>query len=389
MPAAIDTDNTIENNEIVGNANGIFVTTGVQGNIFRGNTIVGNPPVQIAVDHTANGGFDIKNLSDAGANAFEGNICMTSVNAPCPSVGPSLTANPNPITVTGNAIVGSTTINWNAPDAQVIEIHIGSPDGTLLTQQLNRGSIQTGTWVSDGLTFYLQDVTGGKPLTSDYTLATLVVHLQRSSATNFHFDSGPHPWLLGALAIVLCLVPCWIVLIQPWPRGKRVQIAFGRLALLAVVGFSLSQAITPIQGSQAGSSSAAPQLARKLDRMIAAGASSRELAQYVFDRQGCKSCHTIGQDGKLGFTAKGKERAQGFEGCIRMLTAMTVIVQVPADKRSPQQRQKAERFQEFGCTACHQLTPGKLGLTEVGAKLAHLHLGCVDVEKFVADGSKR
>jgi parallel beta-helix repeat protein len=179
MPAAIDTDNTIENNEIVGNANGIFVTTGVQGNIFRGNTIVGNPPVQIAVDHTANEGFDIKNLADAGANAFEGNICRTSINAPCPSVGPSMTANPNPITVAGNAIVGSTTISWNAPDAQVIEIHIGSPDGTLLTQQLNRGAIQTGTWVSDGLTFYLQDVTGGKPLTSDYTLATLVVHFAK------------------------------------------------------------------------------------------------------------------------------------------------------------------------------------------------------------------
>jgi len=74
-----------------------------------------------------------------------------------------------------------------------------------------------------------------------------------------------------------------------------------------------------------------------------------------------------------------------------MLAAMTVIVQVPDDKRSPLQRQKAERFDEFGCTACHKLTPGKLGLTEVGAKLAHLHLCCVDVEKLVASrsGSQR
>ena len=67
-----------------------------------------------------------------------------------------------------------------------------------------------------------------------------------------------------------------------------------------------------------------------------------------------------------------------------MLTAMTVIVQLPEDQRSPQQRQKAERFEEFGCTACHKLTPGKLGLTEVGAKLAHLHLGCVDIEKLTS-----
>ena len=122
----------------------------------------------------------------------------------------------------------------------------------------------------------------------------------------------------------------------------------------------------------------------RLDQMIAAGKSNQELAQYVFDTHGCRSCHTVGHDGKLGFTAKGSERAQGFEGCIKMLTAMTVIVQVPADKRTEQQSQKAKRFEEFGCTACHQLSPGKLELTDVGARLAHLHLGCVDVEKAVA-----
>jgi len=122
----------------------------------------------------------------------------------------------------------------------------------------------------------------------------------------------------------------------------------------------------------------------KLDQMIAKGASPQELARYVFDTHGCRNCHTIGHDGKLGYTAKGKERAQGFEGCVKMLTAMTVIVQMPEGKRSPQQRQKAARFDEFGCTACHKLAPGKLGLTEVGAKLVHLHLGCVDVEKLTS-----
>ncbi len=121
-----------------------------------------------------------------------------------------------------------------------------------------------------------------------------------------------------------------------------------------------------------------------LDRMIAAGKAQKELAQYLFDTHGCKNCHTIGREGKLGFTEKGKQRAQQFEGCINMLTAMTVIVQLPDEKRSPQQRQKAARFTEFGCTACHTLTPGKLSLTEVGAKLKDLHLGCVDVEKLTA-----
>jgi parallel beta-helix repeat protein len=377
MPAAIDTDNTIENNEIVGNANGIFVTTGVQGNTFRGNTIVGNPPVQIAVDHTADGGFDIKNLADAGANTFEGNICRTSVNAPCPSVGPSLTANPNPITVTGNAIVGSTTISWNAPDAQIIEIHIGSPNGALLTTQGNRGSIQTGEWVSDGLTFYLQDVTGGKPLTLDYTLATLVVHLQKSGTAYPDFR-GKLNWWGGATAALLGLSLCWMWLGQSGARWKRFRLLLGGAALLAGLVFGLSKT------AAAQAQSSPQQSAAGLDRMIAAHKSQQELARYVFDTHGCTKCHTIGSKGKLGFTEVGKQRAQGFEGCISMLTAMTVIVQVPEDKRSAQQRQRAQRFEEFGCTTCHKLTPGKLDLTEVGAKLTHLHLGCVDVEKLVA-----
>ena len=123
-----------------------------------------------------------------------------------------------------------------------------------------------------------------------------------------------------------------------------------------------------------------------LDRMIAAGKSQRELAQYLFDTHGCKECHTIGSEGRLGFTAKGKERAQGFEGCISTLKAMSIIAKVPEDQRSATQRRRAQRFEEFGCATCHKLTPGKMGLTDVGAKLAHLHLGCVDVEKIVASG---
>jgi parallel beta-helix repeat protein len=88
MPASIDTDNTVEENEIVGNANGIFIAPGVQGNTFRANTIVGNPPVQVAVDHTDNMGYDVKNLADDGANIFHDNICLTAINAPCPALSP-------------------------------------------------------------------------------------------------------------------------------------------------------------------------------------------------------------------------------------------------------------------------------------------------------------
>jgi cytochrome c2 len=124
----------------------------------------------------------------------------------------------------------------------------------------------------------------------------------------------------------------------------------------------------------------------RLDQMIAAGKSNQELAQYVFETHGCKNCHTVGHDGKLGFTKKGEERAQGFEGCISSLKAMSIIAKVPENQRSATQRRRAQRFEEFGCATCHKLAPGKMGLTEVGAKLAHLHLGCVEVEKLVASG---
>ena len=92
--------------------------------------------------------------------------------------GASLTAVPNPVPVTGGATLAAVTLNWRAPNASLIEIHVGSPSGPLFTQSGNRGSATTGVWVNDGTIFYLQDVSGGKALTADNTLATAVVHLQ-------------------------------------------------------------------------------------------------------------------------------------------------------------------------------------------------------------------
>jgi cytochrome c551/c552 len=161
---------------------------------------------------------------------------------------------------------------------------------------------------------------------------------------------------------------------EPSPRRKRLWLAFGAVA----TAFGLSGA-APAQAQPSPQQTAAT-----LDRMAAAHKSQQELAQYVFDTHGCKSCHTVGQNGKLGFTSRGLQVGRGFEGCISLLTAMNLIAQVPDSRRSADQRQKAARFEQFGCTFCHKIAPGKLGLTDVGAKLTHLHLGCVDVQKLVA-----
>jgi hypothetical protein len=313
----------------------------------------------VSSDNPSANGLDIKSLAPPGANAFEGNICETSVNAPCGSVGPSLTASPNPIPISGNATAGVTTLSWNAPGAEVIEIRIGSPDGKLFSRMGYRGSIQTGPWVSDGMTFYLQDVTGDKPLTADYTLATVAVHLQRSSSAGLHF-----PARSGISALLLVVAMCLV----------RPRTILAASVLLAIHIPAVAQ-------------SSEQQISTTLDRMLAGHKSQRELAQYVFDTQGCKHCHTVGEGGKLGFTARGGNTAKGFEGCIAMLTAMNHIASAAPDRRTPQQNKKAARFTEFGCTFCHKMASDKIVITEIGAKLANLHLGCADIEKTLA--SKR
>ena len=154
---------------------------GSAGNLFRKNFVIGNPSVETSVDHaSATSGFDIQNLATVGANTFQANVCLTSVNAPCPaSTPPSLTASPNPIPTMGGANFGVTTIDWMAPGVNAVQVRVNSVDGGLLASGGARGSVQTGLWVADETTFYLQDVSDGKPLTAENTLATVVVRLQR------------------------------------------------------------------------------------------------------------------------------------------------------------------------------------------------------------------
>ena len=114
-----------------------------------------------------------------------------------------------------------------------------------------------------------------------------------------------------------------------------------------------------------------------------------ELAKYVFDHHGCDTCHTMGSNGKLGYTERGKQVAKGFIGCGSLLTSMNLIAQVDPANRTPEEKEKAVKFREFGCTTCHQIVPGKLGLTTYGTKLKSFHMACTDVEKVLSQESKR
>ncbi len=74
-------------------------------------------------------------------------------------------------------VVNRTGILWNAPFASAIQIRIDSPSGPLSGAGSNAGLVMTGPWVTDGMTFYLQDNTGGNPTSAAKTLATVTVHL--------------------------------------------------------------------------------------------------------------------------------------------------------------------------------------------------------------------
>jgi cytochrome c551/c552 len=143
-----------------------------------------------------------------------------------------------------------------------------------------------------------------------------------------------------------------------------------------------SQPAASIQTAQPSAKSGSPSAA--LPDADLKSKSPEELAAYIFEHHGCNNCHTMGNDGKLGFTDRGKEIGKGFEGCISMLTSMNVIAQIKAEHRSASEELTAARFEQFGCTTCHQITPGKLGLTEYGSKLASMHLACTDVQKILA-----
>ncbi|SRR5712692_569299 len=163
-------------------------------------------------------------------------------------------------------------------------------------------------------------------------------------------------------------------------------VMFAGCVLFALVGSAmlLSQSKPASQSASSSKALAAEAPSQGLTDAQMSQMSSNELAHYVFEHHGCNGCHTLGANGKLGFTERGKQVGKGFEGCISLLTSMNGIAQVKEADRNADQKQKAARFQEFGCTTCHQITPGKLGLTNYGTKLKSLHMACTDVENILA-----
>ena len=86
------------------------------------------------------------------------------------------------ISVTDTPAEAQQTVSWVVPDYPNVEVHVGSPSGALFAAGTGSGSAVTGRWVSDGMQFYLQDVTNGKPLTLANTIVTATAHIPQSDS---------------------------------------------------------------------------------------------------------------------------------------------------------------------------------------------------------------
>lgn len=95
----------------------------------------------------------------------------------CPTRSGTISASPNPIPVCDGSGLGVTNVAWSSVGTTVVEVHLGSPSGTLFARSGPSGDKRTGKWVRDGTSFLLQDVSGGRPLTTQNTIAATTVSL--------------------------------------------------------------------------------------------------------------------------------------------------------------------------------------------------------------------
>jgi parallel beta-helix repeat protein len=80
--------NMVDVNLVTGNTNGIYIAATVGQNLVRDNTVVGNPPIQVANTRPEVRALDIVNLSPPDRTTFQRNKCVTALGAPCPAISP-------------------------------------------------------------------------------------------------------------------------------------------------------------------------------------------------------------------------------------------------------------------------------------------------------------
>ncbi|HWF46652.1 MAG TPA: hypothetical protein VG168_06585 [Bryobacteraceae bacterium] len=91
--------------------------------------------------------------------------------------GVTFAADPDPVMGDGPVKLGKTTLSWKTP-VKSVQIRLGAPDGKLFAISGGAQQAETGYWVANGMTFYLQDNTALNPTDPSATLAKLAVSVK-------------------------------------------------------------------------------------------------------------------------------------------------------------------------------------------------------------------
>ena len=73
--------------------------------------------------------------------------------------------------------LGSATIKWESRGTKLVEVHVDYPNGPLFSRTENSGEEETGRWIYNGRSLYLQDISDGLQLSYKNTIDMVRVFL--------------------------------------------------------------------------------------------------------------------------------------------------------------------------------------------------------------------
>lgn len=94
---------------------------------------------------------------------------------------------------------GRVTLSWTAPaGVRSVQIRVGSPGGPAMTGvEGPAGTVQTGDWVTSGMTFFLQDASDGNSLGPSRTIAKVQAQTAVAVTRSGWISAGPNPIVLS------------------------------------------------------------------------------------------------------------------------------------------------------------------------------------------------
>jgi len=153
----------------------------------------------------------------------------------------TITADSNPVQL-GPGGTGVTNLFWSSSQAATVEVHGDSPSGPLFARTgPGNFSAVTGTWVQEGTKLFLRDVSGGQPLTSEFTLDSVTLQVTKGPVASITANPNPfvpdsgvlgqtsRAWTSATLVEIHVDAPNWSPFC--WKRsrellGRRLDIGF-------------------------------------------------------------------------------------------------------------------------------------------------------------------